>query len=149
MYVLVKDAYNLGKYLTSNKPGEHMSQGQKVCYKGIEMYPALPEEDTRDLNERKRQNKLNLFMGFQITTKMVLEFRKELSSNPELNARYNHDLSLLLGHHLHALAMGNEDVHNFLLKYMAFIWRKPWEKLDFHPNLYGAGAVGKSLFYRL
>ena len=147
MYVLVRNAHNLGKYLTSNKPGEHMSQGLKVSYKGIEMYPALPEDDTRDPDEVKRQNKLNLFMGFQVTTKMVEEFRNQLNTKPELKARYEHDLGLLLDHHLHALAMGNEEVHSFLLKYMAFIWRKPWEKLDFHPNLYGAGAVGKSLFY--
>lgn len=119
-----------------------MDDCDMIKYEGVEMYPALPLDDTR---KDKPQNVLNTFNGLAITAQIVHEYQSKL--NGENLARDLHDRKLMLDHHLHGIFNGNEAANTWMLRYLALTWRKPWIKVDIHPNIYKAPTRGKSLFY--
>ena len=150
---------NLGLYLTSqNKTQLRMEQHDKVCYNSLENYPALPSNDPRDPERLKKENKLNTFKGLEITSEDVTEYKKTITITDNMDEKekeevtknkekHERDLKMLIDHHLHGVFNGNKEAHNAMLKFMAWMWRKPWEKPDFSPTLRGDPGVGKSIFY--
>lgn len=135
--------FSLAQYLTSSVKGCFMEAQDKISYSNVEWYPALPDQDQRTPEMKKRN--LNLFLGLLIWPKENRKWFNKLSDAEK--AQVEKDIAMLEWIHRNALCAGDEKFHTYALRFAASKYFYPWMKYDANIVLSGPQGIGKSVIY--
>jgi hypothetical protein len=138
--IVTMDKVSLSDHLSSGRRKDKMTESEKVHFTNLEFYPALPEEDPRKPDE----NKLNIYRGMDFPPHFAKQWFHNLPAHEK--AKVEEQIQFIDDHFRYLIAAGNNQDHDFFVKWLASKYLQPWIKQDTQIVIRGHKGAGKSEF---